>query len=260
MLTNRNHATRFTLVELLVVMAIISILAAMLMPALRKAKEASYQVKCANSMRMMGLAMAMYSSNNNGMFTPVCDGVQMLMDFEFNLEYLDYLGVAYNPNSWCYNHWSKDFLCPNSLDGISIAELDSSHWAYRPGFRSVKFCYGMLYWSSTYIGTGTPAGSWTTPRVIKEGLVRSPSNKFLFLEYPAGGRVPANQTVDLTGWATYGNYPTMASGSTVFASPGYIAFRHGNGQIVNTSYIDGHVAGNTCAVVADKNKHWYPYQ
>jgi prepilin-type N-terminal cleavage/methylation domain-containing protein/prepilin-type processing-associated H-X9-DG protein len=45
----------YTLVELLIVIAIISILASMLFPALRKAQEAAYRTTCASNMRTIAL-------------------------------------------------------------------------------------------------------------------------------------------------------------------------------------------------------------
>jgi prepilin-type N-terminal cleavage/methylation domain-containing protein len=58
--------TAFTLIEMLVVILILAILAALLLPALGKAKLRGKRISCINNLKQMSYARRMYTDDNLG--------------------------------------------------------------------------------------------------------------------------------------------------------------------------------------------------
>src|ERR1041385_8177801 len=60
-----SNALAFTLVELLIVIAVVAILAALLLPALAKSKDKAQGIACASNIKQLSIAWVIYADENS---------------------------------------------------------------------------------------------------------------------------------------------------------------------------------------------------
>lgn len=113
----------FTLVELLVVVAIIMVMLALLLPALTRAREYGKRIVCMGNLRQSGLAITMYAGDSNFWMPPY------FVDVWSAYQWKSYDGAAHTDRCGkpiCYVVWkllypdyirnARGFFCPSRTD------------------------------------------------------------------------------------------------------------------------------------------------
>ena len=70
----KKHRLFFSLIELLIVVAIISILASLLLPALKSARDKAHAITCLSNMKQVGFGSAQYTGDNDDWLVPNWNG------------------------------------------------------------------------------------------------------------------------------------------------------------------------------------------
>jgi prepilin-type N-terminal cleavage/methylation domain-containing protein/prepilin-type processing-associated H-X9-DG protein len=129
--------TGFTLIELMVVVAIIAILSAILLPSLGSAKVAVKRISCNANLRQMGIGIHSYVADNNS-WMPPCNDDNHMASYYINT-YLRQRNEAPYSQAYMLRDPKGPFFCPagglaaNSPcwpDGVQPAELYTTNYAF----------------------------------------------------------------------------------------------------------------------------------
>ena len=111
--TSRRRRAAFTLVELLVVIGIIAVLIAILLPALRKAREQANEVVCSSNQRQIMTAFLMFAAEHKGHLPG---------------NFTDYNNPDHDKRSWLVNYQEPPTAAP---EGGTIFKYVKDRNVYR---------------------------------------------------------------------------------------------------------------------------------
>ena len=147
----------FTLLELLITIAIIAILAALLVPALARAKDKSRAVQCTANLRQWGLAMHMYADDFDDYLPRRGQGVQTL-------------ALINRPSDW-FNALPPYFTKPAYEDLVADGQKPAA------GDHDVFICPDATDPGGTYFlpyGMNMNLSTWNLPEPVKFFAVVQP--------------------------------------------------------------------------------------
>ena len=211
---------KFTLIELLIVIAIIAILAGMLLPALSRARETAKSASCKSNLKQIALGHEQYAMDNDGYTTW---GYNKGLTFWYYLypylaggRYPDvtakepvHIKLAVCPSAKYKYMYTGDYAV-GSYGYNSIACIDNP--------KATRRVFGYYSASPTYPN--------------KKSDARNPSSQFAF----ADGRLNINSTASEAWWGP--EQHAIPSPDSMDNNED-VRLRHNN--TVNVAYFDGHV-------------------
>lgn len=234
----RPTRAAFSLVELLVVIALIAVLMAILLPALNKARQAAQSVVCMTHLRQVMSSVFLYASDNDGAMVPAEWNSANGATHPYPTNYPTWawlvapsdtilLGKYTDPQSGSKQYIFGYIPTGNTVWRCPTARADSDYWKTRTSYAMNRNAGPYIIADATH-----PTG-WE--RGYKISVIRSPARMMAFVD-------SSSERFDTGSNGFIGN-PGGIGWNYVIGTPGAYynhAIRH-PGNTTNVSFMDGHV-------------------
>lgn len=169
MMRHQSTDRGFTLIELLVVISIISLLIAILLPALAGAREAARRMQCLNNLKQMNLGVMLYTN-----------------DFKGKLPYIQDSHSPSHPNNaqgWAL-YYTNQLQAIQDKTGIAVCPSDTRPGFARNHYLTWKYAPNDTNWNvqSSYTANAETAFRWSSnPNTVVDSILK-PGKLMFFAE------------------------------------------------------------------------------
>jgi prepilin-type N-terminal cleavage/methylation domain-containing protein/prepilin-type processing-associated H-X9-DG protein len=244
----------FTLVELLVVIAVIALLMSILMPVLKMARDQAIRIVCGNHVKNLMLSLTMYADKNSYKIPQGGGNWPWDVSWDVTYEMLKYMGTdvfsidvpAGSPSKYLPIEFSTNFYCPANTQQRRWRD---AYWEYTKTYRVLGYAF---LWKAPWNNSGAtpiigfgPDGLQADP--YKKWVDRTDISKASDTELIVDATL-SKQVNDPR--YPKGNFGTIATGS----NPGGGATANCSNHLISDAKASGGNIG-----FADNHVEWRPF-